>query len=157
MSRGRCFVVTASCSGGCCSVKRSGCPPWRDLLRALRRLEARGDLRGGRFVAGVSGEQFALPEAVGLLRETRRAPLNGTLVSVCGADPLNLAGIIVPGPKVPALANNRLLYRDGVAVAALIGGDVQWLETLEPSLARSAEDALVKRQPGSPLLAYLRR
>ena len=89
-------------------------PPWRDLLRVLRRLEARGDLRGGRFVAGISGEQFALPEAVSALRDARRTPPQQTLVSVSGADPLNLAGILLPGPKV-LLDNNRLLYRDGAA------------------------------------------
>ncbi len=77
-------------------------PPWRDLLRVYRRLEARGEIRGGRFVAGVPGEQFALPEAVGLLREARRKPQNGTLISLSGADPLNLAGILTPGP--PALS-----------------------------------------------------
>ena len=131
-------------------------PPWRELLRVLRRLEARGDIRGGRFVANVSGEQFALPEAVGLLRETRRAPSTETFVSVCGADPLNLIGLVVAGPKVPALANNRVVYRDGVPVAALVSGEVQWIVELEAREARAAEDALIKRQAGSPLLAYLR-
>ena len=131
-------------------------PPWRELLRVLRRLEARGDIRGGRFVANVSGEQFALPEAVGLLRETRRAPSCEMLVSVCGADPLNLVGLVVPGPKVPALTNNRVVYRDGVPVAALIGGEIQWIVELEAREARAVEDALIKRQVGSPLLVYLR-
>ncbi len=123
----------------------------------LRRLEARGEIRGGRFVAGVSGEQFALPEAVGLLRETRRAPLSGVLVAVSGADPLNLVGIVVPGNKVPALTNNRVLYRDGVAIASFIGGEVQWIEQVEPGAERAAaEDALIRRPIGSALLAYLR-
>jgi ATP-dependent Lhr-like helicase len=131
-------------------------PPWRELLRVLRRLEARGDIRGGRFVAGVSGEQFALPEAVGVLRETRRAALTGAFVSISGADPLNLVGIVVPGPKVAALTGNRVLFRDGGPVAALIGGEIQWLETLEPADARVAEDTLIKRHTGSPLLVYLR-
>ncbi|HEX4523722.1 MAG TPA: DEAD/DEAH box helicase [Casimicrobiaceae bacterium] len=131
-------------------------PAWRDMLRVLRRLEARGDIRGGRFVAGSSGEQFALPEAITMLRETRRAETSGTLVSVSGADPLNLVGVIAPGAKVPALLNNRVLYRDGVAIATLTGGEITWLEHLQPAEARAAEDALVKRQIGSPLLAYLR-
>ncbi len=131
-------------------------PPWRELLRVLRRLEARGDIRGGRFVASASGEQFALPEAVTLLRETRRTPLAGSLVSVSGADPLNVVGTLLPGPKVPALAGNRVLFRDGVPVAALVGAEIQWLEKLEPADARAAEDALIKRHIGSPLLAYLR-
>ena len=72
-------------------------PPWRDLLRVYRRLEARGEIRGGRFVAGFSGEQFALPEAVGMLREMRRQPLRTSWVSLSGADPLNLVGILTPG------------------------------------------------------------
>jgi ATP-dependent Lhr-like helicase len=93
---------------------------------------------------------------VGLLRATRRAPARGALVSVSGADPVNLAGIVVPGPNVPALTGNRIVYRDGAAVAALVAGDVQWIEKLEPGEARAAEDALIRRHPGSPLLAYLR-
>src|SRR5206468_12978618 len=72
-------------------------PPWRDLLRCYRRLEARGEIRGGRFVAGVSGEQFAAPEAIGLLRDIRRAERTGALLGVSGADPLNLVGILTPG------------------------------------------------------------
>jgi ATP-dependent Lhr-like helicase len=131
-------------------------PPWRDMLRVLRRLEARGDLRGGRFVAGVSGEQFALPEAVALLREARRAPRSGAFVSISAADPLNLVGIVLPGAKVPALASNRVLYRDGVPVATLVAGEIRWLETLETGEARMAADLLIKRQPATPLLAYLR-
>ena len=72
-------------------------PPWREMLMCLRRLEARGEIRGGRFVAGFSGEQFALPEAVGLLRDARRKPASDELVSLSAADPLNLIGIITPG------------------------------------------------------------
>ncbi|MBL8526525.1 MAG: DEAD/DEAH box helicase [Burkholderiales bacterium] len=132
-------------------------PPWREMLRVLRRLEARGEIRGGRFVAGVSGEQFALSEAVGSLREVRRAPLSGSLVAVSGADPLNLVGVVVPGNKVPALTNNRVLYRDGAAVASLVGGEIQWIEQIEPGAARAvAENALIRRPIGSALLAYLR-
>ena len=69
-----CCAATASCSGACSRARPAWLPPWRDLLRVYRRLEARGEIRGGRFVAGFSGEQFALPEAVGLLREIRRRP-----------------------------------------------------------------------------------
>src|SRR6266581_872796 len=82
-------------------------PPWRDLLRVFRRLEARGEIRGGRFVSGFSGEQFALPEAVGMLREVRRSKDSGAWVSLSGADPLNLAGVLTPGPKLAALTGNR--------------------------------------------------
>jgi hypothetical protein len=85
-------------------------PPWRDLLRVYRRLEARGDVRGGRFVAGFSGEQYALPEAIGTLREVRRQQAQDAWVSLSGADPLNLAGILTPGPRLAALTGNRLLH-----------------------------------------------
>jgi ATP-dependent Lhr-like helicase len=131
-------------------------PPWRDLLRVLRRLEAQGELRGGRFVAGMSGEQFALPEAVAMLRETRRAPPAATLVCVSGADPLNLVGVAVPGDRIPALAGNRVLYRDGIPIAALVAGETRWIELQDPAQVRVAEDALIRRSAGSPLAAYLR-
>jgi ATP-dependent Lhr-like helicase len=90
------------------------------------------------------------------LRETRRAPLTGAWISLSGADPLNLVGTIVPGPRVPAVTGNRVLYRDGVAVATLIGGETQGIGELELQERRDAESALIKRQPGSPLLAYLK-
>jgi len=121
-------------------------PPWRDLLRVLRRLEARGDIRGGRFVAGISGEQFALPDAVTMLRDTRRTPARGDHVSVCGADPLNLVGVILPGAKVPALTGNRVLFRDGIAVAALVAGELQWFEQADARAKRTAEDMLILRK-----------
>jgi ATP-dependent Lhr-like helicase len=119
-------------------------PPWRDLLRVYRTLEARGDIRGGRFVAGFSGEQYALPDAVGMLRDIRRKEASGTLVSVSGADPLNLAGILTPGPKLAALTGNRLLYRDGLPVAALAGGEVQFLEPLDPGSEWQARKTLLR-------------
>ncbi len=119
-------------------------PPWRDLLRVYRRLEARGEIRGGRFVAGFSGEQFALPDAVGMLREVRRKPPSGDWISLSGADPLNLAGILVPGPKLAALTGNRLLYRDGLPVALFAGNEVQFLETLDPATQWEARKALLR-------------
>jgi ATP-dependent Lhr-like helicase len=102
-------------------------PPWRELLRAYRRLESRGEIRGGRFVAGFTGEQFALPDAVGALREVRRRKRTGQLISVCGADPLNLVGVLTPGARLPALTGNRVLYQDGVPVAVLAGGEMRLL------------------------------
>lgn len=103
-------------------------PPWRVLLRELRRLEARGEIRGGRFVQGLSGEQFALPEAIPLLRRMREEKPDGELVCVSGADPLNLSGIAIVGPKVPRVASARLLYRDGVPLATCVGGNIEWLD-----------------------------
>jgi ATP-dependent Lhr-like helicase len=100
---------------------------WYELGRVYRRLEARGEIRGGYFVAGVGGEQFALPEAIGLLRSIRKLPAAGELVAISGADPLNLAGILTPGRRVAGIASNRLLLRDGVPIAALEAGEVQSL------------------------------
>ncbi|HEX7931809.1 MAG TPA: DEAD/DEAH box helicase [Paraburkholderia sp.] len=102
-------------------------PPWRDLLRVYQRLEARGVIRGGRFVNGLAGEQFALPEAIPLLREVRRHANDGAFVCVGGADPLNLAGTLLVGERVPAVAGNRVLYRDGMVAATLVAGAF-WFE-----------------------------
>jgi ATP-dependent Lhr-like helicase len=121
-------------------------PPWRELLRVYRRLEARGEVRGGRFVAGVSGEQYGLPEAVGSLRDVRRAERDGTLVSLSGADPLNLVGLLTPGGRLPALTGNRVLYRDGVPIALVAGGEVRFLEPLAPDAEWAARNALLRRQ-----------
>jgi ATP-dependent helicase Lhr and Lhr-like helicase len=96
--------------------------PWRDLARVYRRLEARGEIRGGRFVAGMSGEQFALADAVERLREVRRTPPDGREIAISAADPLNLVGIITPAERVRAVARHRIVYRDGVAVA-IVGAD----------------------------------
>ena len=127
-------------------------PKWRDLLRVYRKLEARGEIRGGRFVAGFSGEQFALPEAVGRLREVRRQDARETLISLSGADPLNLAGILTPGPKLPALTGNRVLYRDGIPLALLQGNYVQFLQALDPRSEGLARMALLGHsEPASHL------
>jgi len=120
-------------------------PPWRDILSCCRRLEARGEIRGGRFVAGFSGEQFAIPEAIGLLRDVRRKPPTGQYVSLSAADPLNLVGILTPGPRLSSLAGNRLLYRDGLPVATLAAGEVQYLEDLPPKDQWEAQTALKRR------------
>jgi ATP-dependent Lhr-like helicase len=92
-------------------------PPWRDLLVTFRRFEDRGEVRGGRFVAGLIGEQFALPAAVESLRAMRHAAPTGQVVTISAADPLNLAGIIVPGDRVPAISGRSVRFRDGVALS----------------------------------------
>ena len=99
-------------------------PSWRTLLQVYRRAEARGEIRGGRFVAGLVGEQFALPEAVEAMRSVRRAEPTGEVLVVSACDPLNLAGVITPGPRVPAVSGNKVAFRDGVPVASLQTGDV---------------------------------
>jgi ATP-dependent Lhr-like helicase len=121
-------------------------PPWHSLLRVYRRLEAQGHIRGGRFVAGVSGEQYALPEAVGALRAVRRRPHSEQLVSLSAADPLNLLGVLTPGPRVAALAGNRVLLRDGVPVAAHAGGQTDFLVALDPAAEWAARNALLQRR-----------
>jgi ATP-dependent Lhr-like helicase len=91
-------------------------PPWRDLLAVLRRLEARGEVRGGRFVEGLVGEQFALPEAVEALRATRRQASRGEVVLISAADPLNLVGIVLPGARLSPYSGQTIAYRDGMPV-----------------------------------------
>ncbi|HEY6320395.1 MAG TPA: DEAD/DEAH box helicase [Thermoanaerobaculia bacterium] len=135
-------------------------PPWRDLLRVYRRLEARGEIRGGRFVDGFSGEQFALPEAVGRLRAVRREPRRGALVSVSAADPLNLVGIVTPGDRLPALAGNRVLFRDGEPIATWESRQARFLVELGVTERWQAQNALTRRpfQSAAPRLrAYLGR
>jgi len=99
-------------------------PKWRDLVRVFRRLEARGEIRGGRFVAGFVGEQFALPEAVGVLRDVNKSQLQGQMEVVSACDPLNVVGILTPGDRVPAMLGNRVVFRDGVPLASLENGNV---------------------------------
>ncbi|MEO8435899.1 MAG: DEAD/DEAH box helicase [Pyrinomonadaceae bacterium] len=158
--------------------------PWRVLLRLYHRLEARGEIRGGRFVAGISGEQFALPEAVGMLRSIRRArtsteelfrtgqrsttnlesgmlgdsqPQQESLVSISAADPLNLAGIITPGPRVTAHTSNRILYRDGAPIASLESGETKFLVELSRTMEWKAKAALLRKATPPQLRSYLRR
>ena len=94
-------------------------PPWRELLFLYRRMEARGEVRGGRFVAGFAGEQFALPEAVEVARATRRAPRTGLVVQLSAVDPLNLTGVVTPAPRVPSVMGQFVTYVDGLPVAAV--------------------------------------
>ena len=128
-------------------------PPWREILMCCRRLEARGEIRGGRFIAGFSGEQFALPEAVAPLREARRRAPAGQMVSLSGADPLNLIGILTPGGRLPSLAGNRLLYRDGLAIATYAAGEVNFLERIEPNEEWEVRKAVLRRHVPAALAA----
>ncbi|SEQ53205.1 MULTISPECIES: DNA glycosylase AlkZ-like family protein [Pseudomonas] len=119
-------------------------PPWRELLRIYHRLEARGDIRGGRFIAGLSGEQFALPEAVALLRAVRTRAATERYVRIAAVDPLNLAGTLLPGAKVPAVMGNRLLFRNGVPIAAWVAGKFKVLIALEPEEEQKARLLLIR-------------
>jgi ATP-dependent Lhr-like helicase len=119
---------------------------WRDLVAVYRRLEARGEIRGGRFVTGMSGEQFALPDAVERLREVRRTPADDQLVTIGGADPLNLTGIITPGERLRAVAANRIVYLRGVPVSAMEGDMLRVLAPVEPALAATVAAAAAGRR-----------
>jgi ATP-dependent helicase Lhr and Lhr-like helicase len=101
-------------------ARESNLPPWRELLMAFRRLEDRGEIRGGRFVDGFLGEQFALPVAVESVRATRSLPLNDDTITLSAADPLNLVGILVPGERVPAISGRSVTYRGGAALSAAV-------------------------------------
>ena len=141
------------------AARESSLPPWRDVLRVYRRLEARGEIRGGRFVGGFSGEQYALAEAIGLLRAVRREEARGELVTVSGADPLNLVGIVTPGDTVPALATNRILCRDGIPIATQEGGGrgVRLLVEATPDEEQQLRTALVRRRVAPLVRTYLGR
>jgi ATP-dependent Lhr-like helicase len=132
-------------------------PPWRELLRVYHRLEARGEVRGGRFITGLSGEQFALPEAIAPLRRARQTRDDGTLVCVSALDPLNLSGTVIAGDKVPRIAGARVLFRDGMPVAALVAGEVRPMAGVEglPGEEQSAIRKLLLREPPSALEALL--
>jgi ATP-dependent helicase Lhr and Lhr-like helicase len=106
-------------------ARESNLPSWRELLMGFRRLEDRGEIRGGRFVDGFLGEQFALPIAVESVRSMRNLPLSGETMTVSAADPLNLVGILVPGERVPAISGRSVSYQDGVAVTAAEGPAIE--------------------------------
>jgi ATP-dependent Lhr-like helicase len=120
-------------------------PPWHALLRVLRRLETQGHVRGGRFVAGVTGEQYALPDAIPAMRATRQQASDGSLVSLSAADPLNLLGIITPGERLTALPGNRFVLRDGVPIAMQTGSEVKFLVSLTVPEQWTVRNALLRR------------
>ena len=117
-------------------------PRWRDLRRVYRRAEARGEIRGGRFVAGFVGEQFALPEALEVLRSVRKAKPDGRPIAVSACDPLNLAGVLTPGPRVPAVIGNRTVFLNGVPVASVQSGEVQLHGEVDQAARRAVSELL---------------
>ena len=121
-------------------------PAWHILLRVFRQLEAQGLIRGGRFIAGVTGEQYALPEAVASLRALRKQSRDGKLISLSAADPLNLSGVLIPGPRIPALTGNRLLLRDGELIASCVGGQTTLHTQFEPADEWAARNALLHKR-----------
>jgi ATP-dependent Lhr-like helicase len=125
-------------------------PPWRDLLRVYHRLEARGEIRGGRFVSGLSGEQFALPEAIASLRGVRKRGHDGAMLALSALDPLNLVGTLLPGAKLPRQPGARFVLRDGLPLATLVAGQVEFIANLPPDDQRAARKLLL-REPDSQL------
>jgi ATP-dependent Lhr-like helicase len=123
----------------------TGLPPWRDLLYVYRRMEARGELRGGRFVEGFAGEQFALPEAMQTLRRIRNQPKDAVLIAIAATDPLNLTGSIAAGERVARQAGNRILYRDGVPIATSVAGEVNYLEAVAPEVQWEIRTTLLRQ------------
>ncbi len=124
-------------------------PPWRDLYYVYRRLEARGEIRGGRFVSGFSGEQFALPEAAATLRKIATGD-DSERVSISAADPLNLVGVLTPGDKVPRLPGNRVLFENGAPIAVQAGGEVRYLKEVDTKAEWEIRNLLIRKQrPGS--------
>ena len=137
--------------------------PWRELVSVYRRLEARGEIRGGRFVSGMAGEQFALADAVERLREMRRSGSDNRLITISAADPLNFTGIITPGDRIRTAQGNRIVYRNGVPIAAMEGDVLKRLAEVEPGSGggsgggrRWPARARVQRVRGKTWLAFPR-
>ena len=125
-------------------AKEPMAPRWRDLVRLLRRMEARGEIRGGRFVSGFVGEQFALPEAVEALRAVRNQGPTGELAVVSACDPLNVVGSLTPGERVPAILGNKIVFKDGIPVCSLENGNLVDRWKGEDSVLAKARDLLTR-------------
>ena len=131
-------------------------PPWRTLLACLRKMELRGELRGGRFVAGVGGEQFALAETVDALRRLNNENGNDSkYYSIAATDPVNLLNLVQPNKKLPRKLNNRILYQDGIPTAVLEAGKVRFLKEVGVDEQWALQQALRKRNFPTRLRSYL--
>ncbi len=130
-------------------------PHWRDLLRFYRRMEARGEIRGGRFIDGFWGEQFALPEAVARLRSIRNEEKDGKFVVISASDPLNLTGVITPGKRIPSIYSNRIMYCNGVPVAVKEGKEIVYFEEYDEKQQWDITNKLIKKTIPPELRIYL--
>jgi ATP-dependent Lhr-like helicase len=125
--------------------RESALPQWRYILWSLRRLEARGEIRGGRFIAGFSGEQFALPDALEALRRTNKRAAEKELVAVSACDPLNLVGIVTPGLRIAATLRNRIIYLDGEPLAVRLGTEIHMLKACDQDIEIRVRTLLIER------------
>jgi ATP-dependent Lhr-like helicase len=131
-------------------IREAGAPRWYELLQVYRRLEARGEIRGGRFIAGVAGEQFGTADTVGQLRALRDKPAPKQLTVVSAADPLNLVGIVTPHARVPSFASNRVAYLDGHPIAALKAEEITWFSQSDAEVVESIHAAFGRPADRSP-------
>ena len=125
-------------------AREDGAPPWFELLQVFRRLEARGEIRGGRFIVGVAGEQFALADTIHQLRRLRDESPSQELLVISAADPLNLVGIVTRHDRIPRTASNRLAYLNGIPLACIQGGEVFWFGTPPPDLESTIVERLTR-------------
>ena len=130
-------------------------PPWRDLVRVYRRMEARGEIRGGYFVAGMSGEQYALPEVISQLRAIRKKEKKGEEITISGVYPLNLTGIVTPVKRISNSIRNRITYKDGIPVVIKEGDDIHYLEKLGKEDQWRMQNEIIKQRNLGILKAYL--
>ena len=126
--------------------RESGLPPWRELLYTCRRMEARGEMRGGYFIEGCSGEQFARAEAVALLRKQKNKPQGLPPVVISATDPLNLIGSVLPGERIPAVHTNRILFNNGLPVAKQLNGATTFLTDVDPASRWEIDNLLTRRR-----------
>ncbi len=124
--------------------RESNLPPWRDLLKVYWRMEARGEIRGGRFVESISGEQFALPEALAVLQKVRKQAADEEIIVIASADPLNLTGILIPGDKVPVSSQHRIAFVGGIPVAVKHKDEVRFLKEAEPHRQQQIRHRLIR-------------
>ncbi len=135
--------------------KEAYAPKWRDLVRVLRRLEARGEIRGGYFISGMSGEQYALPEVISQLRTIRKREKANLKITISACDPLNLTGIVTPGKRVSQYPGNRIMYVDGAVIAIKEGEEIIYSQKLSNEQAWTTKNEILRKHNPAVLKAYL--
>lgn len=130
-------------------------PVWRDLLKQYRKMESRGDIRGGRFIEGLWGEQFALPSAVVSLRSVQKEKSDDEYIAISACDPLNLTGILTSGRKIPSISSNRILYKNGIPVLIKEGKELTFTRNYDEKEKWHLQNILIKRNIQHELKPYL--